>query len=182
MKALTKSFVFACRGLLYCLHHERNMRIHLAFTLYMYSFLLFFDFFELGKLEFAVLFIANALVMMAELINTAIENTINLVETKYNKMAEIAKDTAAAGVLVGAFFAVAIGIALLWQPEAFKKMADYYISRPVMLVSLSASLAVSLVYIFAGPLAVRAFFAGKPHAPKKKNILDNSNNEENPKK
>jgi diacylglycerol kinase len=175
MKALAKSFGFACRGFIHCLHNERNMRIHLAFTLYMYSFLLFFDFFKIGKLELAVLFIANALVMMAELINTAIENTINLVEKKYNKMAQIAKDTAAAGVLVGALFAVAIGVALLWQPDAFKKMFDYYKEHIAMLVCLAASLAVSLVYIFIGPLALWGFLTGKPHTPKGKSNNMNGN-------
>ncbi len=166
MKALAKSFVFAGRGFLYCLHHERNMRIHLAFTLYMYSFLLFFDFFTLENHELALLFIANALVMMAELINTAIENTINLLEKKYNKMAKVAKDTAAAGVLVGAVFSVLIGAVLLWQPEAFQKMPDYYLRHPGMLAGLVVSLLASLVYIFAGPLAIWRFVTGKPPLPK----------------
>jgi len=168
MKALAKSFVFACRGFLYCLHYERNMRIHLAFTLYMYSFLLFFDFFTLENSEFALLFIANALVMMAELLNTAIENTINLLEKKYNKMAKIAKDTAAAGVLVGAFFSVLIGAVLLWQPEAFQKMLSYYTQHVGMLAGLIASLIVSLIYIFASPLTIWGTLIGTPHTPIKK--------------
>ena len=167
MKALAKSFVFAGRGFLYCLHHERNMRIHLAFTLYMYSFLLFFDFFTLESHEFALLFIANALVMMAELLNTAIENTINLLENKYNKMAKVAKDTAAAGVLVGAVFSVLIGAVLLWQPEAFQKMLDYYTQHIGMLAGLIVSLLASLTYIFAGPLTVWGFITGKPYKPNK---------------
>ncbi len=163
MKALAKSFVYAWQGLIYCLHNERNMRIHLAFSLYMYSYLLFYDFFELSRLEFAVIFIANAIVMMGELINTAVETTINLVEKKYNKMAKIAKDTAAAGVLVSAVFAVAIGVALLWQPEAFAKLYDYYYENTLMLLCLIASLAASAVYILAGPLAIRDFLTGKKH-------------------
>jgi len=168
MKSLAKSFVFACRGFLYCLHNERNMRIHLAFTLYMYSFLLFFDFFELGRLEFALLFIANALVMMAELINTAIENTINLVEKKYNQMAKVAKDTAAAGVLVGAFFAVAIGVVLLWQPAAFYSLYAYYINNLWMLAGLIVSLIASAIYIFAGPVAIWGFLTGRQSKGNKK--------------
>lgn len=167
MKALAKSFVFACRGFVYCLHHERNMRIHLAFTLYMYAFLLFFDFFQLSRLELAVLFIANALVLMAELLNTAVETTIDLVEKKYNKLAKVAKDTAAASVLVGTVFAVAIGVALLWQPDAFDKLFRYYAANALMLTSLVASLILCLIYIFAGPLAIWGFLTGKPHHTKK---------------
>lgn len=161
MKALAKSFVYAWQGFIYCLHNERNMRIHLAFSLYMYCFLLFYDFFELSRSEFALIFIANALVMMGELINTAIETTINLVEKKYNKMAKIAKDTAAAAVLIGAIFSIAIGIVLLWQPEAFIKLYNYYKENTLMLICLITSLAVSVIYILIGPLAIRDFLRGK---------------------
>ena len=161
MKALVKSFEYAWQGLIYCLHHERNMRIHLVFTLYMYSFLVFFNFFKISSLELSVIFIANAIVFIGELINTAIESTINLIEKKYNKMAKVAKDTAAAAVLVGAFFAVAIGVALLWQPEAFGKLFDYYTDNISMLICLIISLAVSVVYIMIGPISIWAFLTGK---------------------
>lgn len=168
MRALAKSFVFAWHGFVYCLHNERNMRIHMVVTVYMYSFLLFFDFFALTRVEFAIIFIANALVFMGECINTAIESTINLLEKKYNQMAKIAKDTAAAAVLVGSFFAVMIGLVLLWQPEAFKKLYFYYSENTYMLVILAASILISIIYIFAGPDAIRRFFTGKP-AKKKYN-------------
>ena len=138
------------------------MRIHLVFTLYMYSFLLFFDFFKLTNVELSIIFIANAIVFMGELINTAVESAINLVEKKYNKMAKIAKDSAAAAVLVGAFFAVAIGVALLWQPAAFNKLLNYYTENTFMLVVLIASILVSILYVFTGPLAIRDFLIGTP--------------------
>jgi len=162
MKALAKSFEYAWQGFIYCLHHERNMRIHLVFTLYMYSFLLFFDYFKITGLALSVIFIANAIVFMGELLNTAVENTINLLEKKYNKMAKVAKDTAAAAVLVGAFFSVAIGVALLWQPEASKKLYQYYTGNIFMLICLIISLIVSIVYILIGPLAIRDYLTGKP--------------------
>lgn len=161
MKALARSFKYAWQGFIYCLHNERNMRIHLVFTLYMYSFLVFFDFFKVSNLELSVIFIANAIVFIGELLNTAVESTINLIEKKYNKMAKVAKDTAAAAVLVGAFFAVAIGVALLWQPEAFEKLLNYYANNISMLICLIISLAVSVIYIMIGPLTIWAFLTGK---------------------
>lgn len=82
-------------------------------------------------------------------------------------MAKIAKDTAAAGVLVGAAFAVAIGIALLWQPDAFRKLYNYYAANALMLIALAASLIVSLIYIFVGPLSIWGFLTGKPSKTKK---------------
>ncbi len=151
MRELGKSFVFAWRGFLFCIANERNMRIHLTISVYMYAYLLVYDFFIVSRTQLAVLLLTNALVFMAEIINTAVENTVNMLETKYNKFCEIAKDTAAAAVLVSAVFSVIIGIVVLGQPEAFKKLFDYYTEKPWMLAVLAASIALSCVYIFSGP-------------------------------
>lgn len=162
MRLLLKSFSYAWRGLIHCLHYERNMRIHLVTVVYMYTLLFFFrESFEVSKVELTIIFIANALVFISELINTAIEATINLLENNYNKMAKIAKDTAAAAVLTGAVFAFAIGIVVLWQPAAFREMADYYLDKPWMFAALVLSLAGAMVYIFAGPVAIGRFFGRK---------------------
>jgi diacylglycerol kinase (ATP) len=149
MKTLAKSFVYAWQGFLYCIKNERNMRIHFVIMVYMYSFLFFFDFFKLTKVEITVIFIANTIVFMGELINTAVESTINLVEKRYNKFAKIAKDTAAAAVLVGAVFSFAIGITLLWQPAAFRALYEYYKTHIFMLVALIISLVLSCFFIFS---------------------------------
>ena len=154
MKELGKSFVYAWRGFLFCINNERNMRIHVTVSVYMYAYLLVYDFFVISRTQLAVLLLANALVFMAEIINTAIENTVNLLETKYNKFCEIAKDSAAGAVLVCAVFSVAVGIAILGQPEALKKLFDYYTEKPWMLAVLAASIALSCVYIFSGPYIV----------------------------
>lgn len=150
MKALVNSFRYAAQGIWYCLRHERNMRIHVVCMAYMYGFLGLYDFFVLTRTEWALLFVANALVVMGELINTAIESTINLVESRYHKLAKVAKDTAAGAVLVGAIFAVATGIALLWQPDAFRQLYAYYQQQPYMFAAFVISLGISLLFIF-GP-------------------------------
>ncbi len=155
MKELLKSFVYAGKGIVNCIRYERNMRIHSVCMVYMYCFLGLYDFFQVSRTQFAVLFIANAIVMMGELINTAIESAINLVEEKhnenYNKTAALAKDTAAGAVLIGAIFAVAVGIAILWQPDAFKAMFEYYKENIFMFIALIISLIISTIFIFAGP-------------------------------
>ena len=90
------SFVYAIRGIFYCLHHERNMRIHFVCMAYMYFFLLGFDFFQLSRTQFAIIFLANAAVIMGELINTAVERTVDLHSKGKHPLAKAAKDTAAA--------------------------------------------------------------------------------------
>ena len=154
MKGLLKSFVYAWSGIITCIRQERNMRVHLVCMIYMYSYLLIYDFFEVSRTQFAIIFIANAIVVMGELFNTAIEAVVDMAEEKfserYNRLAKISKDTAAGAVLVGAIFAVCTGIAILAQPDAFRAMFAYYAEKPYMIAVLIASLVLSFTFIFTG--------------------------------
>jgi diacylglycerol kinase (ATP) len=157
MTALLRSFGYAFRGLYRAVRTERNLRIHVVFMAYMYSFLLVPDWFTVTPLRWALLLLANALVVAAELFNTAVEATVNLVtQGRHHRLAAVAKDTAAAGVLVCALFAVAVGIAVLWQPQAFRQMAHYYSSHPATIVALAISVGIAGAFIFSGrPASVR---------------------------
>ena len=130
------------------------MRVHLVCMIYMYSYLLIYDFFEVSRTQFAIIFIANAIVVMGELFNTAIEAVVDMTEEKfserYNRLAKISKDTAAGAVLVGAIFAVCTGIAILAQPDAFRAMFADYAEKPYMIAVLIASLVLSFTVIFTG--------------------------------
>ena len=148
MKALLKSFGYAFAGIFRTLRTERNMRIHLVVSAYMYGYLLIYDFFEVSRTGFAVLFLANALVMMGEMINTALENVVDLVEQRKNEYCKVAKDAAAGAVLIGAIFSVLVGIALLWQPQAFRALFAYYRDNPVWIAVMAVSLALSFLFIF----------------------------------
>ena len=149
MKGLLKSFVYAGSGIITCIRQERNMRVHLVCMIYMYSYLLIYDFFEVSRTQFAIIFIANAIVVMGELFNTAIEAVVDMAEEKfsekYNRLAKISKDTAA-----GAVLAFCTGIAILAQPEAFRAMFAYYAEKPYMIAVLIASLVLSFTFIFTG--------------------------------
>lgn len=149
-KGLLKSFVYAFRGIAFAIGNERNMRIHLCFCVYMFSFLLVFDFFEVSRTQLALLAVACGAVMSAEIINTAVERAVDLACKEHNELAKIAKDCAAGAVLVAAIFAIICGISILWQPEAFSAMFDYYKTHPAMLAALIISLTVSLIFIFSG--------------------------------
>lgn len=150
MKSLIKSFGYAFSGIFEALRYERNMRIHFVCMIYMYSFLFVYDFFEITRTQLAVIFLANMAVVAAELINTAVERTVDLASEEYTKSGKIAKDTAAGAVLVCAIFAVTTGIAILGQPEAFSQMFLYYREKPVMLVVFILSIIPATVFIFKG--------------------------------
>ena len=165
MKNLLKSFGYALEGIICAIKQERNMRIHVVVSLYMFCFLIFFDFFSVTRTQYAILFVACACVMMGELINTSLEAAINLIEEKFNEnfnaLAKIAKDTAAGGVLISACFAVAVGINIFWQKAAFIKLISFYKAHIGMLLLLILSLFVSLVFIFIGPQKISTLFKKK---------------------
>lgn len=148
--SLFKSFGYAFRGIFQALKYERNMRIHLTCVAYMYSFLLIYDFFKVNATQFAVIFLANAMVMAAELVNTAIERTVDLASETFSENGKIAKDTAAGAVLICAIFAVLAGVAILFQPEAFKALFNYYVEKPYMFAIFILSIVFSTVFIFRG--------------------------------
>lgn len=150
MKSLIKSFGYAFSGIFKALRYERNMRIHFVCMIYMYSFLFVYDFFEITRTQLAVIFLANMAVVAAELINTAVERTVDLASEEYTENGKVAKDTAAGAVLICAIFAVATGIAILGQPEAFSQMFLYYRENPAMLVVFILSIILATVFIFKG--------------------------------
>ena len=150
MKNLLKSFGYAFKGITYCIAHERNMRIHLCFMAYMFGFLTVHDFFEVSRTQFALLFAVCGLVLALEAVNTAIEKAVDLATEKQNPLAKISKDTAAGAVLVSAIFSVIIGVVILFQPDAFIAMAEYYRERIYLLVILALSLVLSFAFIIKG--------------------------------
>jgi len=150
MKGLLKSFVYAGNGILWCLKNERNMRAHFSLCVYMYAYLLIYDFFVLSKTEWAIILLCNALVFSLEIVNTAVEKAVDLATEKQNPLAKISKDAAAGAVLVSAIFSVIVGLVILLQPEAFKAMVEYYKSRLYLLVILAASLVLTFAFILKG--------------------------------
>lgn len=85
--------------------HQRNMRIHFVAAIVVLVASLFFD---LTRLELLAVFIAITFVLMAELINTAVEETIDLVVSEPDPRARVAKDVAAGAVLVAAANALVV--------------------------------------------------------------------------
>ena len=84
-KKLFRSFIYAFEGIGYVIKNERNFRIHLSCIIYMFSILLFSDWFSLSRTDYAVLLVVSAVVLSLEIVNTAVENAVNLYGEKYTK-------------------------------------------------------------------------------------------------
>lgn len=149
-KKLFMSFVYAFRGIFRTVAKERNLRIHITCVVYMVSILLFTDWFTLSRTDWAVLMLACGSVIGGEIVNTAIENTVNLASEKYTEYGKIAKDAAAGAVLVSALFAVIVGVIILFQPEAFKAMYEYFMGNIPMLIVFVLSIIPATLFIFFG--------------------------------
>ena len=158
MKKLIKSFGYAFKGITYCLSHERNMRIHLCFMVYMFGFLGVYDFFEVTRTQIALLIAVCALVLSLEAVNTAVEKAVDLATEEIKTLAKISKDAAAGAVLISAIGAVAVGISILWQPEAFSAMFEYYKENIPVFIGFVISFIASVIFVFAGPTGIKNFF------------------------
>lgn len=107
------SFHHAWDGLRYVVRTQRNARIHLtALTLAVGLGMVV----GLSRLEWVMLALVIGAVLVAEWFNTAIEATIDLITVQYHPLAKVAKDAAAAGVLVTALVAIVVGILILGVP------------------------------------------------------------------
>ncbi len=104
-----RSLRAAYAGLIYVVQSERNARIHLiiAIAVVVASVL-----FQLSNPELAAVFFAILLVFVAEIVNTAFEKTLDLIEPNHHAQVGIIKDVVAGAVLVAALGAVAIGFAV----------------------------------------------------------------------
>ena len=148
VKSLMKSFVYALKGIKWALCNERNFRIHITCMCYMFYFLLRYDFFTVSRTEFAILLLASGLVIGGEMLNTGIEKADDSVSKERKHTIEVSKDVSAGAVLVFTIFAVLCGVAILWQPEAFKLLFNHYAENPIYILGFVLSVVAFTLFIF----------------------------------
>ena len=103
----------AIEGILYASKTQRHMKVHFAVAVLILVLALFLD---VGRHDFIILALSITLVLFAEMINTALEVTIDLIHEQYHPLAKVVKDTAAGGVLIASFGAVVMGFMVLAAP------------------------------------------------------------------
>jgi diacylglycerol kinase (ATP) len=104
--SLVESFNYAFEGIIHVLRTQRNMRIHFLFA---FAVLVAALVTGVSKFELIALLIAIAFVLIAEMLNTAIEGAIDVSTTSFDPMAKLAKDIAAGAVLISTVTAVSVG-------------------------------------------------------------------------
>jgi diacylglycerol kinase (ATP) len=104
--SVVESFNFAVEGIIHVLRTHRNMRVHFAAAVAVLVAAL-----ALGveRMELVVLLISIAFVLVAEMVNTAIEAAIDVATSSFDPLAKLAKDIAAGAVLIASINAVVVG-------------------------------------------------------------------------
>lgn len=106
MDGFFASFKYALAGIRLAVSVDRNVRLHILTGL-----VVIFLSCTLGisKFEFIFILFSIFFVLITEFINTSIEEMTNLIKKEHSREAMIAKDVAAAAVLLSAIFAATVG-------------------------------------------------------------------------
>jgi diacylglycerol kinase (ATP) len=112
VKKLIDSFNYAIEGIIYAIRTQRNMKIHMLVTIMVLTASFFFD---LSKVELLIITITITLVIVSEMINTAVECAIDATTNFYHPLAKIAKNVAAGAVLVTAINSVLVAYVIFWD-------------------------------------------------------------------
>ena len=113
LKRLFYSFKYAMEGLLYALKNEQNMMIHVFMAVFV---IVIGILLQISMMEWLICILLIGLVIGTELMNTFIETVVDLTCHEKNELAKIAKDTAAATVLVFALTSMIVGI-IIFLPK-----------------------------------------------------------------
>ena len=114
------SFNYAIEGIIHVLRTQRNMRIHLiaAITVIVFAILV-----NVTRFELLALLLSITFVLVAEMLNTAVEAAIDIATTSFDPMAKLAKDITAGAVLIGAINALAVAY-LVFADKVANRSAD----------------------------------------------------------
>jgi diacylglycerol kinase (ATP) len=142
--SLLESFNFAFEGVIHVLRTQRNLRLHFLIAAGVLVAALSFD---VGRIELIALLLAISFVLIAEMVNSAIEAAVDVASTSFDPMAKLAKDIAAGAVLIAAINAVAIGYLVFSGAVADRssRFLDRLSNAPAQLTLIALVLTIILV-------------------------------------
>ena len=106
-RKILKSFKYAFNGIITSFRTEKNMKIHILMMLLVAIAGIIL---KINVIEWIICIILFAIVISAELFNTAIETVVNMITMEKNEKAKIAKDVSAGAVLVTAIGSAIVGL------------------------------------------------------------------------
>jgi diacylglycerol kinase (ATP) len=141
------SFNFAFEGVIHVLRTQRNMRIHFTVAT---AVLLAAIATGVDRLELIALLLSISFVLITEMVNTAIEASIDVATTSFDPLAKLAKDIAAGAVLISTVNAVAVGYLVFSDQLANRssRLIDRIRDAPAELTVIALVLTIIVVIAF----------------------------------
>lgn len=151
-QSIVKAFNAAIEGIIYTFKKERNMKIHyFVAVVTLISSLFLID----SKVEMILLLFTISLVVISEMFNTAIENTVDMITDEFHPLAKIAKDVAAGGVLIATLNAVVVGYILYYDKlDSIGQSVFYSIRKSDIHITL-----ICIVLVLIAVVVVKALTA-----------------------
>lgn len=115
MKRLTRSFLFAGKGLWHCLKNEQNFKVQIGAACVAIALALWL---HCSPAEWMVIIICISMVLSLEMLNTAVERICNMVQPGIDKRIAVIKDVSAGAVLLAAVTAL-LCAAIIFLPKLF---------------------------------------------------------------
>ena len=112
---LIKSFQYAIRGLIKIFREEQNLRVQLTAAI----FVLFLAWnFGLNRIEWSIILILIVIVILMEVVNSAVERISDVLKPRIDNYVKEIKDIMAAAVMIASILAIIVGIIIFW-PHLF---------------------------------------------------------------
>jgi diacylglycerol kinase (ATP) len=139
------SFNYAFEGIIHVLRTQRNLRIHFVIAIVVIGAAAALG---VGRIELIALLLAIAFVLVAEMVNSAIEGAIDVSTTSFDPNAKLAKDVAAGAVLIASVTALAVGYLVFAHAAAHRsaRILDRVRDAPAQ-ITLTALVLVVLIVI-----------------------------------
>jgi diacylglycerol kinase (ATP) len=142
--SLLTSFNYAFEGVIHVLRTQRNMRIHFGAAAAVLIAALATG---VDRLELVALLLAIAFVLIAEMVNSAIEAAIDVATSSFDPLAKLAKDIAAGAVLIASVNAIAVGYLVFsgHVSESTTNFFDRLRDAPIKLTIIALILVIIIV-------------------------------------
>lgn len=111
LRSLKKSFRYAVKGLQYATMHEQNFRIQLFMAFVVIVLMVFVG---VKPWEAVALIFVIIAVLILELVNTVLEQFLDLLKPRMHPYSEVIKDMMAAAVLLSSLGSFAVGIIIFY--------------------------------------------------------------------
>lgn len=143
LRKILDGFNYAVAGIVYAIKSQRNMKIHMVAALLVLGLSVYL---RISSREFLIIFFAITLVVMAELLNTAVEAVVDLYIQEFHPLARTAKNVAAGAVLLAAANSLVVAYIII-----FPRLEGYslFIAPRLKETPLNVTLIALLIVVLA---------------------------------